>query len=122
ADRQVTLSVLARDRTFTGPLADRGDLRQRYLRAAAGIYEQISQCCGGVACRIQVTDSQWVGSLADINSRYGRLADARLDDVLDVGHVDPVARRLVVIELDFDLGNGRLLEHRCARGAGNAVE
>jgi hypothetical protein len=52
----------------------------------------------------------------------GAWPDAGLDDVLHIGHVDAVARRLLVIQLDLDLRDRRLLEDRGAGGARNGVE
>ncbi len=65
---------------------------------------------------------QRIGSFADVDRRDRRLADAGLNDVLHIRHVDAVAGGLFTIQLDLHLRDRRLLKDRGAGGALNAVQ
>ena len=123
ADGEIALAVLARH----GALARcaRGCRRAADSGTCAPLAVltgQIAERLGRVARVLREAHRQRIGSLADVDRRDRRLADAGLDDVLHVGHVDAVARGLLVIELDLDLRDRRLLEDRGAGGAVDRIE
>src|SRR5215831_5957325 len=95
--------ALAGDRALTRPELDARDLRQRDPLTAGGREEQISDGVRAAPDRVDVTDRHIIVPLAAEEPSYRAPANADLDEVRDVRHVDAEAGRGFSVDVDLQL-------------------
>jgi hypothetical protein len=119
---QIPPVVLARDYGFPVVLGDVGDLRQRNPSSARAGEREIAESIK-IAPRAQgKAYRQVVNAVTDIDLRDRGASHPILNEIRDVGNVDSVARGRDTIGFYRDLGQRRLLEDGCLRGATNVAQ
>ena len=99
--------------------ADLRHLIERYLRVIGRVEQQASQRVDVAALLFAQPDDHSESLLAFPHLRRGPAAERSLDDVLDVGNVQAVARSTFAIDLDLQLRNASGAVDESAADAAN---
>ena len=119
---EITAVHVAVDRAFARLQLDLRELRERHQRAAARRQDQVADGRRAVARFFREAHGNVVGAVPDEQLAHRTAADPVLDQVGDVGDVDPVPCRRLAIDLDGNLGEWwRFLDQDVGR-AGHRLE